>query len=331
MASLGWFIAVTRVNLVAWILPFFWIAASLAQDKAPVELRIQAILPEPSSHMAFGFDALWTMSDGMMLRVNAANNGITEIAVPGSDNALMLMELDRNRGIAVGEGAIWLPDMASSSVMKIDPARNEVVMTIPTDIFGSSGSIGVGEGAVWVITFDSHDKTLTRYNTQSGAVEAKIGLPQASKGVLVAFGSVWVTAANRSEIYRVDPRANQVASTIPIHAATHLIAADDIGSIWLGFDAEGLIQRIDGQTGQVLATIETGTSDMESDGDIAVGGGFVWMINRGTIVSRIDPVTNAVKGTFRPPVATSNGRRIRFGDGSLWLSGNGIYRMTPPQ
>ena len=92
--------------------------------------------------MAYGFDALWTMSDGKMVRINAADNSVLEIDLPVSENAGLLMELDKYRGIAVGEGAIWVPDMASSTIFKIDPEQNKLARTIATDIFGSKGSIG---------------------------------------------------------------------------------------------------------------------------------------------------------------------------------------------
>lgn len=305
-------------------------STALAQENAPADLTIQSTIPQPASHMAFGFDALWTMSDGKMVRINATDNSVVEIEVPASENAGLLMELDKYRGIAVGEGAVWVPDMASSTIYKIDPNRNEVAMAIATDMFGSKGSIGVGEGSVWVITFDTHDKTLTRYNANSGAVESKIALPEASNGILVAHGSVWVTAARRPELYKVDPSTNKVATTIGIHGASHLLASGD-GSVWISFQTEGVIQRIDGLTGHVMGTIRTGIADMESDGDIVSGGGFIWTINRGSIVARIDPHTNSAKGSFRPPIGTSTGRRIRYGGGSLWLSGIAVYRVTPPQ
>ena len=286
-------------------------------------------MPAAAADMAFGFDALWTMSDGEMVRINAVDNSVIEIEVPGSEDAGLLMELDRYRGIAVGEGAIWVPDMASSTIYKIDPEQNEVVLAIATDIFGSRGSIGVGEGSVWVITFDSRDKTLTRYEADTGTVEAKIDLPEASNGVLVAYGSVWVTAARRAEVYRIDLKTNQIVATIGIHDASHLLAAGD-GSVWIPFETEGLVQRIDGQTGEVTATIDTGTTSQEKDGDIAYGSGFVWTINRGSIVARIDTRTNTTTGIFRPPTGTSTGRRIRYGGGTLWLSGSAVFRATPP-
>jgi streptogramin lyase len=220
--------------------------------------------------------------------------------------------------------------MASSTIFKIDPDQNKVVMKIATDIFGGEGNIGVGEGAVWVITFDNHDKTLTRYDAVSGAVEARIGLPRASRGVLVAHGSVWVTAASRGELYKIDPKTNQIDATIKLHGSSHLLAAGD-GSVWIPFETEGLVQRIDGMTGQVVATIPTGAVDMERGGDIASGGGFIWIITRLSIIARIDPVTNSAKGTFQPARGTITGRRVRYGGGSLWLSGSAIFKVMPPK
>ena len=49
-------------------------------------------------------------------------------------------------------------------------------------MFGGQGSIGVGEGAVWVVTAEDRDRTLTRYSASSGAEEAKIALPRPGKG-----------------------------------------------------------------------------------------------------------------------------------------------------
>lgn len=318
--------AVTAVALLA----LAEVPPAGADGVQATELAIEATIPREAATMAYGFGALWTMSDGKVLRLDPADNSVTEIEVPGAEGALLLSQLDRYRGLAIGEGALWVPDMASSTILKVDPEKREVIATIPTDIFGSFGSIGVGEGSVWVVTFDSHDKTLTRYDAETGAVQARIALPRASRGVLAAYGSLWVSASNRPELYRVDPVTDSVVATIPLPEACHQLAAGH-GSIWVACDVAGVVQRIDGQTGQVLATIDTGAKDMESDGDIAVGGGYVWTINRGAIIARIDPATNTVLGLFHPPPASNSGRRISFGDDALWLSGNGIYRALPPQ
>ena len=280
--------------------------------------------------MAFDFDALWMISDGQLVKVTAADNSVVDIDLPNDEGSGLLPDIDRYRGIATGEGAVWVPDMASSTIYKVDPHSHRVVLTIPTDIFGSAGSIGIGAGSVWVITFEDHNKTLTRYSATTSAVEAHVKLPRPSAGVLFDFGSVWVTAANAGELYKIDPNTNQIAATISIHDASHILAAAE-GSIWVAFDTEGIVQRIDAATGEIAATIETGVADMESDGDIAAGGGFVWIITRGSILSKIDPATNSTKGAFSPPPGTIMGRRIRTGAGSLWVSGSSIFRIALPQ
>ena len=319
-----------RMSLITFLLVASpaWATEPVLQQ-APEKLVVQATIPRSGFSMAFGFESLWMMSDSRLVRVNTTDNSVIDIELPVSESAAALSEGDRYRGIAVGEGAVWVADIGSSTIYKVDPHSNTVSIKIPTDIFGSQGSIGVGEGAVWVVTFDDHDKTLTRYNAASGAVEAKIPLPQPSKGVLVEYGSVWVTAASRGELYRIDPKTNSVVSTTPIHAASHLLASGD-GSIWIPFQTEGVLQRVDGQSGDVIATIATGATDMESDGDIATRGGFVWTITRGSIVARIDPKTNSAQGVFQPEAGLLMGRRIRYGAGSLWVSGNSIFRIGPP-
>ncbi len=318
-------VALLALYLLAWTA----LPARHPAAQSSGELVVRATVPRAGYPMAFALDGLWMMSGDRLVRVDPLDDRVIDIEIsPGSDPGL-LPAGDRYRGVAVGEGAVWVPDTGSSTIYKIDPQSNAVVMAIPTDIFGSQGSIGVGEGAVWVITFADHDKTLVRYDAASGAEEARIALPGASKGVLVDYGSVWVTAASRADLYRIDPKSNQVAATIAIHAASHLLASG-YGSIWIPFETSGIVQRIDGQTGELTATIATGAVDMESDGDIATGGGFVWTITRGSTVARIDPNTNWVKGVFHPPSGTLMGRRIRYGAGSLWISGSSIFRISPP-
>ena len=295
----------------------------------PAELAIRTTVPHSGYALAFGFGSLWMISEGRLVRVNPADDSTTEIDIPTGDGAGLLIDLDRWRSIAVGEGAVWLPDVAGSVVHKVDPATDHVVTSVATDIFGSRGSIGVGEGSLWVVTFDERDRVLTRYDAASGAQQAAIPLPAAGVGVLVAEGAVWVTAASQAALYRIDPGSNQVVGTTVLHAPAHVLAAGE-GAIWVPFDTEGLVQRVDTATGEVVATIATGARDMESDGDVTFGGGHVWTITRNSMVARIDPASNTVTGVFVPPTGTLMGRRIRWGAGSLWVSGSSIFRIDPP-
>ena len=321
--------AVRTPALLAIALGLATPAADVAAQ-APAELQVQATVSRSGFDLGAGFDSLWMMSDGRLVRVATSDDGVADIAIPVADSAAVLPDIAKYRGIAIGEGAVWITDLAGSVIYKVDPQKNALALTIPTEVFGSGGSIGVGEGAVWVITSDSHDKTLTRYDAQTGAVEATIALPQPGKGVAVGAGAVWVTAAKQAELYRIDPKKNRIVSTTALHASSHLIAAGD-DSIWIAFEKDGVAQRIDGRTGAVIATITTGASDMESDGDIAIGGGYVWIITRSSLIARIDPKTNALAGRFKAASGTVVGRRLRYAAGSLWISGGSLFRLAPPQ
>lgn len=304
-------------------------AAYDACAEEPTTLIVETAIPRSGYAMAYGFDSLWMMSSGRLARVNSVDNSVIDIDIPQGESGAGLADADKYRGIAIGEGAVWIPDVGNSVIYKVDPQSNAVALTVPTFIVGSAGSISAGAGAVWVITFDDHDKTLTRYNPDTGAQMAQIALPRPCKAVVVDFGRVWVSAASSPEIFVIDPGTNLLEETIPIHAPSHLLTSG-IGSVWIGYDTEGIVEGIDGGLRTVTATFNTGITDMESDGDITVGGGYVWMINRGSTIVQIDPEAETVKAVLRPPVGTLLGRRVRFGDDAIWVSGASVFRIKPP-
>ena len=250
----------------AWLLRAIVIATWLATGAhAQIAFTVAEAIPESAGPLAFGFEALWAISERRLLRVDPLSGAVAEVELPASATGLALPELDAFRGIGIGEGAVWLPDLSSSAIHKVDPAQMAVVQSIETDVFGSGGSIGVGEGSIWVPIFEDRNKTLVRYSAADGAVLARIPLPEAAAGVLAAEGSVWVTAASRAELYRIDPVTNRVAETTDLAAPTALITAG-YGAVWVSQQTGGLVQRIDPESGVALALIETGVSDMEPDG-----------------------------------------------------------------
>jgi hypothetical protein len=318
------------IRIAALLAAAVWlVAADNAWAEEPKALVVEAAIPRGGYAMVYGFDSLWMMSDSRLARVNSADNSIIDIDLPAGENGTGLSDAEKYRGIAIGEGGVWIPDVGNSVIYKVDPQSNEVVLTVPTFIVGSAGNIGVGAGAVWVITFEDHDKTLTRYDPDTGEQVAQIALPRPCKAVVVDFGRVWVSAASSPELYVIDPQTNLLQETIPIHAPSHLLTSG-AGSIWIGYDTEGIVEGIDSDLRKVTTTVNTGVTDMESDGDIAVGGGYIWMINRGSTLMQIDPETGSLKAVLRPPVGTLLGRRVKFGDDALWVSGASVFRIKLP-
>ncbi|RWA71559.1 hypothetical protein [Mesorhizobium sp.] len=291
---------------------------SIAAEELPADtLVIQAEIQRGGDFIGFGFNSLWMMSGNLLERVNAADNSVIDIDVNGRGGS---------QAPGIGEGAVWVPATSKKMILKVDPIANKLVQEIPAQILSNEGSIGVGEGGVWVVTGKGiGNTTLTRFNSRSGAVDANIHLPALSAGVAVDFGSVWVTGFGNSELYRIDPKTNTVVSTIKLRSSPRFIASGE-GSIWVLNQGDGSVQRIDGKTGELLATIQTGLSG--SGGDIVCGGGYVWVSTPGTPVAQIDPKANTLVRKFK---GNSFGDAIRYGAGSLWVSGSAIHRIEPPK
>jgi streptogramin lyase len=222
-----------------------------------------------------------------------------------------------------------MADTLGQTIYKVDPKTNLVVMTIPADFpvdYTAAGEIGVGEGSVWAITGPRSDQILRRYSAQTGAEQATIPLPSPSaRGVVFDFGSIWIAGRGDENLYRIDPASNQIVSTIELHSRPVTLASGE-GSVWVR-EVDGTVQRIDGSSGKLLATIATDTSG--NYGDIVVGGGFVWINSTTAPLVQIDPRTNSQRASFdSPPEA---GYRMTYGGGSLWLGGVGVFRIKPPE
>ncbi len=227
------------------------------------------------SLMAAGFEANWMMNlaTNKLIRINPGDNLATEIPITGVVGPFA------NAGLAVGEGAVWLPDYGRSIIYKIDPGTSRVVMEIPADSPRRRRNAGkivwiqltVGEGSVWAIISNNE---LRRYSATDGTTEAAVSLPSRSSGVIVAFGSVWVTGTENDELYRIDPKTNQIAG---YNRTSFRSAFPGRGrGICLGstMKATAPFNELTVRAAALLPLSNTGAI---GKGSIAIGGGFVWV------------------------------------------------------
>ena len=299
---------VPRKFFAAMMFSFLAASAAPATEVADKPLVIDAKIPRSGYYMRCGFDSVWMMAGAKLVRINPADNSFTDTMLKGIQGGF--------RGIAMGEGAVWVPDIGTDTIHKFDPASSEVKLSIPAAMGDYEGSIGVGEGSVWV----AEKQLLTRFNAASGAEEAKIDLPGDGAGVLVAFGSVWVTSPHKNALYRIDPKANAVTQTTALEPRPRYLTSDS-DSVWI-FNQGGFVQSVDGKTGEVTATIATGP--MGGGGDIDVGGGFVWLASHNFQLMQIDPKSRSIVAKFHNDEV---GDGLCFGGGAVWISGDAIYRV----
>jgi streptogramin lyase len=296
--------------------PFAW---ALAAEELPADdLVVEAEFSLGSDIIGFGFGSAWGVSGKQLVRIHPANNTVVEID-------LNTRHVHSFRSFAFGEGSVWLADTSENKLLKIDPETNQVIKEIPAPMLSGRGSIGVGGGAVWLVTAENVESTLTRINPANGNVEAKIPLPSRGSGVVFDYRSVWVTAPNSGELYRIDPSTNQITSTTRLHGLPGSIATGE-GSIWVVNDRDRIIDRIDPMTDQLVSSIATGLVDPVYGSGIAVGGGYVWVAFYPAAIIQIDPKTNAVLRRFMGGL----GRGVDYGAESLWKAGPSIQRIQPP-
>jgi virginiamycin B lyase len=125
-------------------------------------------------------------------------------------------------------------------------------------------------------------------------------------------GSIWVSSTAGNLVSRVDPGAHRVTASIAVGRAPRFLTCSE-NAIWTLNQGDGTVSRIDPTTNRVVATIEVGPGG--PGGDIAFGGGFVWVTAVDIPLTQIDPTTNKVVVQFVGP----GGDALRVGHGSIWL------------
>jgi len=283
------------------------------------DLHVVSKIPVPGSPdwMGVGFGSLWAPMDGQLIRIDPATDQIIANIAIGTGSY---------RGVGIGYDSVWITNCGDRTISQVDAKTNHVVRTIPVSIDGTSeGSIGVGEGGIWIVTYDEarSSSQLTQLDPKSGAILAQTLIPPGS-GVVADYGSVWVTHPSSGTVSRIDPKTHKIVATLNVNSGPRFIASGE-GAIWVLNQGDGTVSKIDPKSNIVL-NIEANTPGF--GGDIAVGQGAVWVSIGGVPVTRIDPSTNSVTERFE---GDAGGDALRAGLGYLWFSeGSGrIWKITP--
>ena len=196
-----------------------------------------------------------------------------------------------------GFASLWVGDCDAHALVRVDPATARITSTIvlPVDGIQEESSIAAGEGAVWVV---STAASLVKVDPTSGKVVGQSDLPPGAAAARAGLGSVWVTVSAGNSLLRIDPADGTVRATIPVGRYPRFLAVG-ADAVWVMDQADGAVTRVD-RTGKVVATIKVSPDPIDG-GDIAVGGGFVWVRISSALVAKVDPATNAVVATYGPP------------------------------
>ena len=212
-------------------------------------------------------------------------------------------------GVAVGLGAVWVANGLVGTVVRVDTTTNEPVEPIDVTFRSTAGTVAVGEGAVWA-AFGTGE--VGRITPSSSKVSLGVAGSSPS-AVTVGEGSVWVANASDATVSRMNPRTVSVVATITVGRRPSGVALGD-GSLWVSNEADDSVHRIDTASSSTIATIPVGDGPTA----IAYGAGSVWVANGadGTL-SRIDPRTNRVANIL---VVGNRPSGIAVGADGIWVT-----------
>jgi virginiamycin B lyase len=272
--------------------------------------------------LAVGLGSVWVSvpKNDEIVRINPESNAIeARIKVIG----------EPCYGIGIGETLVWVLTCKSQMLTRIRPEDNIVDRMESVNVAShGEGAIAVEKDTVWytgnfVGRVDGHSEHLFRLHDLTTDI-MDVGVDSAV--VTAGLGSIWVTSSGEGKVYRVAPNTLKVTAKITVPATPRFTTIGD-GSVWVLSQSDGSVSRIDPRQNKVIATIAAGVPG--AGGDIAYGGGYIWVAASGTPLTRIDPRSNRVLeqyGNYKGADA------IRFGFGSIWVSDHGkgdVWRIDP--
>jgi virginiamycin B lyase len=254
-------------------------------------------------------------------------DGIGRLDATGKQVATWTPPTDSCGAFDAGFGAVWSATCGAPGLVRIDVKTNKLTaIAIGGLMPDSEASIGAGEGGIWMI-IEGAPRKLIKVDPTSLRVAARYDIDGSPTGVRVGLGAVWITDSIHSILHRFDPATGKIVADIKVGRAPQFFAVGE-GAVWTMNQIDGTISRIDPATNTVVATINLG--EQIEGGDIAVGGGFVWLRGSQTLLFKIDPATNEIVAVYGPESGSGS---VAADDSAVWITAHDVetaWRLPLP-
>jgi hypothetical protein len=249
-------------------------------------------------------NAVWTYDhpNNRLIRIDAESGAVSESTLPGY--------VGSQYPFAVGEGALWMPDLGTSSVVKIDPATGAQFAVMAPGKMTSNGA-AAGAGSLWVGSWDrdTDQHMVIRYDAVTGAEQARINSSEPIFNVIAAGDYIWVNRLRHLD--RIDPATNRFVGGAPAAEYDYPMWVGD-GFLWAMTSRGEFLSQIDPNTGAIVHDIALGG---ESPGWLTVGDGSAWMALQSNRLIRIDVATGTIADSYVRPSAIG----VALAGGALWV------------
>lgn len=237
-------------------------------------------------------------------------------------------------GPAVGDGALWLWDDGTGTIVRVDTSTGRVVATIamgdPSGTpYGTPKAIAADGQMVWVS--DDVDHAVARIDPATNTIVERVTLasvgavagPVSPFGLAIDGDALWVSDFDQGVVLRVDTRTKKVTMVVSNVDHPEGIAVG-FGSVWVVEHRLGSLARIDPSTGTIIASVALpGTGKSAVCGmcvdSVTTSSDSVWVpLNFGNGVARIDPFSNGVSAQIPMGRVVDS---LAIGDGAVWAAG----------
>jgi virginiamycin B lyase len=284
--------------------------ATPIDKRALVTLQIDGY----ADFLAADGEAVWVTNKGRVEKLlRDRKSPVVSIPIPEPCGAM-----------TVAFGSLWVANCTDSSLYRIDTATAKIVGIIPTGLADPSGELSVasGAGSVWLLT--DRKGVLSRIDPTSNKVVAKIDVAPFSFAAAYGFGAVWISntgpesKGRQGSVQRIDPKTNKVTATIAVGPVPRFLTTGE-GGVWTLNQGDGSVTHIAPITNRVVASIPVGMTG--GGGDIAAGGGRIWVRGNKKLLASVDPIKNKIVEFFGPPAGSG---AVRVAGGLVWITAHDI-------
>jgi ABC-type oligopeptide transport system substrate-binding subunit/DNA-binding SARP family transcriptional activator len=242
-----------------------------------------------AAFVRFGAGSLWSISnEGVLTRIDPATGKV--IATIGLD-------ISKPGGMTFGRGSVWVTDAFSPTVVRVDPAINDVVKrirlpmtSVVTDL---TGGVSVGAGSVWVGHGQFNPGAWVERLDPEGVPQGRVPV-NGGDANWVAFGdgALWVGSEAAGELRKIDPKTTSLAVTTPLRPDSHTCCiAVGGGFAWAGLSAEASIWKVD-RNGKIVDVIKLPAPVR----NLTYASRALWVaLGETGAVVRIDPTTDTLR------------------------------------
>lgn len=156
--------------------------------------------------------------------------------------------------VAIGDDAIWVGDIQSNQLLKIDPETRRVVATVKLE--GRPSEIAYGQGTVWVILSDKNE--VVGVDPNSSQVVTTLSSNAFIHGLTVDLNRIWHT--HPTALFYYEPASSGSGSFRIANPPARIEYY--AGSLWVASPNEGLVTRINPEDQSVISVIDLGTDPL---------------------------------------------------------------------